>query len=151
MARGTTVLFCRGLGCFLFLLKAITSRVGLTLNTRVPLDYSPSLPRLLSSLQVSHLQGVIPNEERPAAMERLQKAINDLIQVLFHYSFPLPRLFSLFFFLQKESLPVVVKSVKYEDIAENCGGSCPDYMPKGKEARIVTFKGVALAGTFFVF
>ena len=71
--------------------------------------------------------GIIPSAERPAAMERLQNAINELIQ---------------------QSLAVDVKSVKYEDIADNCGGSCPSYMPKGKDARIVTFEGIY---TFFLF
>lgn len=35
-----------------------------------------------------------------------------------------------------------VEIVDYDKVAEKCGGVCPDYLPVGKEARIVSINGL---------
>jgi Ser-tRNA(Ala) deacylase AlaX len=44
---------------------------------------------------------------------------------------------------------ITVQVVEYDRVAELCGGVCPEYLPKGKEARIVSILGLGCpcAGT----
>ena len=66
--------------------------------------------------------------ERPAILEGLRKTVKELLS---------------------KDLPIIVEMVEYDKIAEKCG-ECPDYLPVGMPARLITIDGLACpcAGNF---
>lgn len=66
-------------------------------------------------------KGAIPDDRKPNFIEDLQKSLDQLID---------------------ESRVMAPKFVPYDCIADECGGVCPSYMPKGEQARIMTLEGL---------
>eukprot|EP01127_Copromyxa_protea_P003403 TRINITY_DN13218_c0_g1_i1.p1 TRINITY_DN13218_c0_g1~~TRINITY_DN13218_c0_g1_i1.p1 ORF type:complete len:257 (-),score=55.36 TRINITY_DN13218_c0_g1_i1:24-749(-) len=92
------------------------------------LDWVPGKGYHFPSGPYVEYAGVVPADKRPEVLLKIQEGLNGATE---------------------QATPILVEMVDYDEVAGKCGGVCPDYLPVGKEARIVSINGLGCpcAGT----
>lgn len=124
--------------------------IGFQEKVDEPRDIVDALPGYhYPDAYVEYTGTAIPAPKRPEVLKQIQEGITNAIakgqftfRFILIFSFPTNQIFSKSFANRTLGYAICVEIVEYDKVAEKCGGVCPDYLPAGKEARIVTINGL---------